>query len=221
MDPVKFPINSYESYFMTMVLTLIIFCAVSYFTQKEPFNLERMLHRGIYNTEGEDKTQIAWSFRTVFSKMVGVTPEYTLGDKFIAWSVFIYSFVYMFLLAFVGVVIWNFFAPWPVEWWGTYFLVVMLIVPGSMAFISAFWFGIGGVIDMFRLFRDLENRSVDNLDNGCVDGHVSLADKAVFERLEEADRKSHATASGRGGNPPSSGAVANPGIVPLAKPEND
>ena len=53
----------------------------------------------------------------------------------------------------------------------------MLLIPGIIAFISTFWFGIGGAVDIYRLFRDLEKRVADPLDNGWVEGHVSLADK--------------------------------------------
>lgn len=34
---------------------------------------------------------------------------------------------------------------------------MQLAVPGTMAFASIFWFGIGGVRDLKSLFRDLEN----------------------------------------------------------------
>ena len=187
MDPVKFPINSYEFYFLTMVITLFLYCVVSYLTMKEPFNLDRMLHRGIYNLDGDKKEKLQWSFRTVFNKMLGVTKEYTTGDKVIAWGFFLYSFVWGFVLTFVAVIIWNYFSPRSIEWWGTYFFVVYLVVPGIMAAISTFWFGIGGVIDLRRLFRDLEARVTNHLDNGQVDGHVSIADKAEFEKLEHKE----------------------------------
>ena len=187
MDPVKFPVNSYELYFITMLVTLVLYCVVSYLTMKEPFNLDRMLHRGIYNLDGDKKERLRWSFRTVFSKLLGITKEYSPGDKFIAWGFFLYSFVYNFVIAFVGVVIWNLFMPWPIEWWGKYFFVVYLLIPGIMAAFSTFWFGIGGFIDLFRLFRDLEARVANHLDNGQVEGHVSLADKAKFDELEEMD----------------------------------
>lgn len=189
MDPVKFPVNSYELYFITMLVTFFLYCAVSWLTLKTPFNLDRMLHRGIYNLDHDRKESIQWSFHSIFSKLLGITREYTTGDKVIAWAFFGYSFIYNFILVFIGVVIWNAFSPWPVEWWGHYFFVVYLLVPGIMAGISTFWFGIGGFIDLFRLFRDLKSRVDNPLDDGWVEGNVSAADKALFEEIEKADTK--------------------------------
>jgi Na+/proline symporter len=184
MDPVKFPINSYEFSFITMLITLFLYCAVSFLTLKEPFNLERMLHRGIYNLSGENKEELSWSLRNLFSKLIGITKEYTAGDKFIAWLIFGYSVVFGFFIVFAAVAAWNMFSPWPLAWWGYYSLVVYLLVPGIMAGIATFWLSIGGVIDLRRLFRDLAKREVNDLDDGRVEGHVSLADKIRFEKLE-------------------------------------
>ena len=150
------------------------------------FNLERMLHRGKYSVDGEVKTQMEWSFRNVFSKLIGITPEYSIGDKVIAWGIFSYSITYQFGLAFLLVLIWNSVSPWPATWWGVYFMIIMLIVPGIMGAITAVWFGIGGVVDLVRLFRDLKTRVVNPLDDGRVEGNMSLADKA---QLEAVDRK--------------------------------
>ena len=48
------------------------------------------------------------------------------------------------------------------------------------------WVGVGGVRDLFRLFRDLESRtSVNDLDNGVVEGHISLADKVELEAVDQ------------------------------------
>ncbi|MDD2478955.1 MAG: hypothetical protein PHS31_03590 [Victivallaceae bacterium] len=187
MNPVKCPINSYEFYFMTMVITLFLYIVVSWMTCRTPFNLDRMLHRGKYNINGEDAPQqVAWSFRTVVSKLIGITSEYSKGDRFIAWFFFVYSFIYKFIIIFLLVIIWNAFSPWPLEWWGHYFFIVTLIIPGVLAFITVFWFGIGGVLDLFNLFRDLEARIVNPLDDGRVDGHVSLVDKAVLDAIDQA-----------------------------------
>jgi hypothetical protein len=65
----------------------------------------------------------------------------------------------------------------------------MLLVPGIVAAISTFWFGIGGAVDLYRLFRDLKVRIVNPLDDGRVEGHVSLADKAELEKIDKNNGK--------------------------------
>jgi hypothetical protein len=151
-----------------------------------------MLHRGIYNLDHDNKEGFKWSFHTVFSKLLGITKEYTRGDKVIAWSFFMYSFIWEFVITFIIVIIWNVISPWPLHWWGWYFFIVYLVVPGIMAAISTIWFGVGGFIDLTRLFRDLKARIANPLDDGWVEGHVSLADKAEFEELEhEIPKEGH------------------------------
>ena len=128
----------------------------------------------------------ASSFRRVVSRLVGITPEYSRGDKIIAWGVFVHSFVINFLLCFVGTVVWNVFQRWPVAWWGRYFVVVNFVIPGIVAAVSTVWFAIGGAIDLSRLFRDLKARKeVNVLDDGRVEGHVSLADKQASPNQKE------------------------------------
>ena len=189
MNRLRFPINSYEIYFVAMMVSLIVYCVVSALTYRKPFNLDRMLHRGIYAIEGEKKIHSKWTIRTVFSKLIGITPEYTRGDKLLAWSVFSYSLIYKFLIAFVLVVILNLLGLWKSSWWGHYFLIVFLIVPGIAAMITTVWFGIGSSIDLVRMFRDLKNRVANPLDNGMVEGHMSISEKAALEQIDEKRRK--------------------------------
>jgi hypothetical protein len=49
-------------------------------------------------------------------------------------------------------------------------------VPAVIGVISTVWFLIGGVIDTRRLFRDLAARVDNPLDDGRVQGHVSVMD---------------------------------------------
>ena len=191
MNPVKCPINSYEFYFMTMVVTLFLYCTVSMLTNigKEKFNLDRMLHRGKYNLDKHNQAKSAWSWKTVFGKLIGITPEYSFWDQVVAYSIFGYSIIYRFLGTFLVIVIWNLFQKWPQSWWSGYFLVTSMLVPGAIAVIVTFWFGIGAVVDMRALFRDLKNRKINFLDNGQVEGTMSLADKAELEALDAGDKK--------------------------------
>ena len=199
INPVKCPINAYEMLFMIVCFTISIYVLVSLsqtlrislhpfgisWREDKLFNLERMLHRGKYSVDGEVKTQMKWSFRNVFSKLIGITPEYSLGDKFIAWGLFCYSIVYQFGIMFLLVFAWNSFHRWPLKWWSYYFFIEMLAVPVIVGGFSTVWFGIGGFVDLFRLFRDLKTRVVNVLDDGRVEGNMSLADKAQLEAVDK------------------------------------
>ena len=188
MDAIKFPINSNELFFIAMLLGIAAYCAVSLLTFKEKFNLDRMLHRGIYSDGGESR-KTEPNFRSVFSRLIGIDENYTRGDKVIAWSVFAYSFVYSFVVMFAGVFVWNAIRPWPMLWWSWYFFIFNLIVPGIVACISTVWFMIGGIVDLRRMLRDLAARTDNPLDDGRVEGHVSLADIKEFKMREESGKR--------------------------------
>ncbi len=181
MSAVKFPINSKELYFMAILLGFTAYIVASLMTRREPFNLERMLHRGEYSTDGYQHVKSKWTLRTVFGKLIGITPHYTRGDKVIAWSVFGYAIVYQIGICFIGVLIWNLVTPWKLEWWSTYFFINSIVVTAVLGIVTTVWFLWGGIIDTKRLFKDLALRKDNPLDDGRVEGHVSLADKAAFE----------------------------------------
>ena len=194
MDAVRCPVNAIEFNFFLSLLCILLYVVVSKFTCKVPFNLDRMLHRGRYAIcrDGGPRAKDGAaaprpSFLRFASRIAGITPEYTRGDKAIAWGVFAYSFGYGFGLCFLGVVAWNAIHPWPVEWWSRYFVGIYFVVPCIVACVTTVWFGVGGVIGLRQLFRDLRARKETNvLDDGRVEGHISLADK---QRLEAVDRE--------------------------------
>ena len=190
MNPVKFPINSVEVMFIAIVFGLLAYIIGSLVTYRKPYNLDRMLHRGIYSIDGVKpvgKQGTKWSWRTALDKILGITPEFTRGDKILSWSVFLYAFVYNIGICFVGVLIWNMISPWPAQWWSHYFYVTTLCVGGVVGIISTVWFMIGGYIDTKRLIKDLEKRVDNPLDDGRVKGHVSLMDVEALG----SDEKDH------------------------------
>lgn len=188
MNPHKFPINAVEISFIAMVISLFMYCAISLLTCRKPFNLDCMLHRGKYNTEHlVEKKKTVFSWKGLFCRIIGITNEYSKGDRIIAWSVFFYTFGLGFGL-FLTVIVWNLFYRWPSNWWSNYFLIFIMIIPGIIAVVSTVWFFIGGLIDLRKMFQALGSRTVDNLDNGMVVGNVSLADKEKFEEIEEHEK---------------------------------
>ncbi len=186
MNPVKFPVNSVEITFSSYMLSIALYWIVSLATCRKPFNLDRMLHRGIYRPADEPppSPRETFTWRRLLRHFVNITPDYTRGDRITAWGIFAYSIVYKFGIAFLAVVLWNAVSPWGREGWSTYFLWTSLIIPGLAACFTTVWFFWGGLRDLLRLFRDLDARKRDSLDNGMVSGAVSLADKEEFARRE-------------------------------------
>lgn len=166
MDPVKFPINSFEIYFISMILSVGGYVIGSYLTYK-PYDLDKLLHRGKY-ADGPEPIKEKWTLRNIFSKIIGITPEYTRGDRIIAYSVFFYSVVYGVGIVFFAIVIWNAIWPWPNSWWTVKFFITTLLIPGIVGIISTIWFMIGGSLDAVQLFRDLKKRVEDPNDNGQI-----------------------------------------------------
>jgi len=177
MNPVKFPINSFEIYFLAMMFGCGAYVIGSLVTLREPFSLDRMLHRGEYSDGESAENKTPWTWKTVWGKLVGIDDEYTTGDKIIAWSVFWFSIVFQFVISFVVVAIWNWISPWPASWWSWYFFIMIIVVGVIVGVVSTIWFMIGGIIDMRRLYRDLAARVNDPLDDGWVEGHISRSDK--------------------------------------------
>jgi len=184
MSPTKFPINSMEMLFMAMVLSISLYIIVSLLTCKEPFNMDRMLHRGKYHREGETLIHEKLTLRNAFSKLIGIDSQYTKGDKVIAWSVFIYSFGWSFLIAFCGVAIWNWISPWPQAWWGTWYFITLVCVGVMIGAISTIWFIWGGTRDLRRMFKDLASKETNVHDDGRVVGHVSADDVELVEKVD-------------------------------------
>jgi len=186
MDAVKFPVNSVEVYFLAMLFGVIAYCVVSWMTLKAPFNLDRMLHRGIYADPNDHvPAKQHFSFRWLIQRIVGIDHQYSTGDKVIAWSVVCWSLVWHFGVLFLGVLAWNAFSPWSSHAWAVYFFITTIVTAILVGSVSTVWFVVGGVKDSFALFRDLKARIANPDDNGRVEGHVSTVDLARFEQIEK------------------------------------
>lgn len=186
--PTKFPLNSQELAFASMLCSITIYVIVSLLSRQE-FNIDRMLHRGKYQREGKKVEHGIKNIRDLFRKLIGINDEYTWGDKVITWSVFTWSFCWLFCCAFLGIIIWNTFSPWPALWWSKWFFFNNFILSGMVAVVSTLWFSWGGTRDLLRLFRALEQKQTDTLDDGRVMGHVSADDVEMVEKIEHIQIK--------------------------------
>lgn len=177
--PDAFPLNSQEIYAIALLISVTLYIVLSLLTCRTPFNMDKMLHRGIYSEDGivKEKEKMTWKkFLLIFT---GVTDEYKKGDKVLAWSVFIYSFGYSFVLLFIVPIIWNLFYKWPLEWWSFYFWFKQIFIVGLIGIISTIWFSWGGTVDLIRLFKRLNERGeVDDSDDGVVVDKETEEEKA-------------------------------------------
>jgi Na+/proline symporter len=194
MSSEKFPINSQEVFAIGMIVSLGLYVVISLITSRgeRAFNMDRMLHRGIYQREEvrHEATKPAerrWTPRWLVAQLLGIDEQYTRGDRWLAWSVFIYSFGWGFVAAFVGVVLWNLVDPWTNAAWSYWFYLNNFLLAGAIGVVSTVWFTIGGTIDLKRLFDALAAKQTSVLDDGRVIGHISADDVALVERVEHGD----------------------------------
>ena len=165
-----FWLTGQEVYFFAMVVAWILYASLS-LAEGKRFNLNKMLHRGEYvvaadhaATAGRDLRH-RWNWRTA----LGITDDFTKGDKFIYGFTIVKSlglfslWVIMTIAAMtVGV---------STDGWATYHYYVNAMFFIALTFVVMVWLSIGGLRDVFRLYRDLREARRDFSDDGTVRDH--------------------------------------------------
>lgn len=176
----EFPLNGTQISFIATLVAIALYAGVSLLTSRNNrFNLDRMLHRGEYETpEGrpspaQPRRAFAWG------KLLGVDKSFTRGDRWVAGSLFTWS-VFWFAV-FVAVSIWNLIAPWPNSVWAGYWRIAGVGVPIVVCVITGIWFTWGGVRDIRALFTCLRFHQANHLDDGTVAGHQNLDERRITE----------------------------------------
>ncbi len=179
------PITGIEFTGLATLFGTLAYVIGSLVTYRKPYNIERLLHRGKYNIDHVENIKEPWTLRNMLGKCIGITPDYTRGDKVIAWSIFFYVIIWGFGLSFVGLVVWNLISPWNETMWRNWNFFNIFIVGSIIGVITTVWFLWGGIKDIRSLFRDLRDRVNNPLDNGMVEGHVSLSDIEALGKDED------------------------------------
>lgn len=163
---VKFPLNGQWISFYCIITCIVLYIGVSLFEHyvlgRPDFNLDKMLHRGKYDTAKEhiENSSVGW-----IARKFGVTKEFTLGDKVIyaatvfwtlLWFVFFIWFTAQHFICGVS----N--AQWLALW---HFKVYFTLILGIGCTV---WFLIGGIVDVVRLFITLKNSVQNDSDDGSV-----------------------------------------------------
>lgn len=173
----KFPVNGqwvvFIGYCSCMVLYIVISLIEHHVFKKPAFNLEKMLHRGAYDKKHEHQ-QVGIAGK--LAKRLGITNEFTLGDKLIYFATLAWTFVWF------GVFLWftlqNLFwsvpdSQWMVLWRTKVYVSIILSV------IVTIWFLIGGIKDVILLFTELRSAERNDSDNGSVSAEEQCAAPAI------------------------------------------
>lgn len=183
----KFPISGQEIYFLTMIVSALGYVTVSLLTCREPYNLDRMLHRGQYRRQNDRDAPppaLAEPLKNWKRVLLGFDEQFTRGDKIMSSSVFIYS---MALFAvFLGVIAYDrLIAPIGDNGWATYFWVMNVALALVVGVATSVWFTIGAIRDLRRMFTRLATMDRNVFDDGRVAGHTNVEDLAFVPEVSD------------------------------------
>ena len=162
----KFPINGQWVNFICIVTCVVLYVSISliehYVFGRPDFNLERMLHRGKYDTAHEhiEKGKVGW-----FARVFGVTPEFTTGDKILYASTILWTLIWF------GIFVWFTAQTFTVgvsnrQWLALWHFKIYLTL--TLGISCTVWFLIGGLVDSFKLFAALKSAVRNDADDGSV-----------------------------------------------------
>ena len=183
---VDFPITSQWVWAFAMGASSFVYVVVSLIDNKV-FNLDKMLHRGIYTIKEDvveaedDKTIEHVKPYPVILQRLGLSHEFTRTDKIIFWATIFWSMLW-FTIFIVGT-IYNLFVDvsdsvW-LEYWKIYSWIILI-----MGALTTLWFTIGGLANIKQMFIDLSRVKRDVQDDGMVVDHHNLSDH--FTKKDES-----------------------------------
>ena len=170
-------INSQWIWFFIMLICIVSYIVLSLLARREPFDLERMLHRGKYDIRQEHKSA-ADAIRSSWLKVVGITEEFTRVDRLLALALVLWNGFWVFV--FVVAAIYNFTVQRiSIEWW-VWFWIVWIWIQVVAGVIATVWFSIGGVLDIRSVLHRLSTLQRDERDDGTIVGRHMAADEGTI-----------------------------------------
>jgi solute:Na+ symporter, SSS family len=171
-------LNGMQASVVVLILSSILYVTISLITCSKLYNMDKLLHRGKYAI-GHDHDAAVTKEVPKFLRFFGITKEFTMFDKVIYFSQLAWVLIWL-MVFIVGMTInygyWQdaqlgklsseFIMDWErswADWWG-----VQMGIFGVMALIFTVWFCIGGVRDLLRMFKALNEVEVDEADDGMV-----------------------------------------------------
>jgi len=173
-DGANCPWNSYYIFAGITISSAVLYIIVSLLTSREPFNLERMLHRGKYALKDAKSEVAPKKGLAAFGFAKGIPWK----DKIIFLAVGGWFFVW--LMVFIVFAIYQLKVGMSDEAWSGLWQVWVYAQYGLTCIVTV-WFLIGGIRDFKRLFADLKVAKRNDLDDGMVVDHRSLGEEFIEE----------------------------------------
>ena len=165
-----FLLTGQEVYFFAMCVAWALYAAFSLSEQRH-FNVDKLLNRGEYvvasdhaGTGGQVR-QEKRNWRTA----LGITEDFTRGDKLIYGFTVVKSMALFSL--WIVMTVWALTVGVSLEGWATYHYWVNTVFFIVLTTGVMIWLSIGGLRDVFALFRDLKVAKRDHTDDGTVRDH--------------------------------------------------
>ncbi len=181
---VDFPLNGMHIAVIAAAVASTVYITVSLLSRK-PVNLDKVLHHGKYATA--DTQRVTGSPTSRLLKKLGMTDEFTGWERVIyvatlGWHVGWFLF---FFVVTIYCLVFDVGNQWWLDFWRIY---IWFIFP--VGFVVLVWLFIGGIRDIFRMFKYLKVTESSKADDGWVTAeHVSAGEKALDAGSQESAGK--------------------------------
>lgn len=197
----EFPLNGMQISFFSSIIAVTLYVVISLLTSRQPFNMDKLLHRGAYKIES-DTTPAVTTVRKGFSlyRFLGIDEQFTRTDRWITLGIFYWGMIWVVAFA-VGSVVYlggkyynHGTPPWSDAGWAGYWLVVSIYLPVFIGALTTIWFTIGCTHDMRIFFRRLREERVNIHDDGTV-SHGQFAEDLTLPESQAAIAGPNATSA--------------------------
>ena len=172
---VNFPVDYKWMSLISMVSAIMVYVIVSLLSKKPHFNIDKMLHRGEYAIEEEDRiTQVTTddskpaTLKSKLKKLLGITEHFALRDK-VTYGIAIGYHLTTFGI-FLFMTLFALFVNLSEKSWAV-FLRYVLAAQLLTSFAVAIWLICGGFRDLKNMFAKLRTAKRNELDDGTVVDH--------------------------------------------------
>ena len=123
-----------------------------------------------------------------WNRLLGITSEFSKGDKFLAYALVIWQIGWIACFAIVSILNLRYPDRFPTAWWVGFWHVYIVSIY-SLGLPITIWFTIGGILDIKELFKTLASKERNEQDDGRVVLASEPSSKADYNAAESTMKK--------------------------------